>query len=517
MEEMKSLPEKPETPPPVPPFPVTVEQFPTGSRELRFAGVTAVLSVLLANALLMGGFHLGFALAAVGCIACAAIYLLRSGKKLTGYPGTLLVLSLIVAASFIRSDDGFVKFVMVCFLLVSVNLGLCLLAGQNLRGAEGVSSLLDAPRALFSLGIGKLENAIRGLSTALRQMETAGKKRGAVLLGLLVAIPVLAILIPLLMSADAAFEGLLSKLPAIAWGEVIGSVFLGLILACVLYTRGTALLHSEKPGYVPRQRKGISSLTLNTVLGAVSLVYAVYLISQLAYFVGGFAGILPEGYTMAEYARRGFFEMAWLCAINLTVMTLAVGLVEKKDGRAPLSTRLMCLFVGLVTLFFVAAASAKMFLYIGAYGLTRLRVMTEVIMVFLALTTVTVSIWLFLPKLPYMKVILILALVMGAATSWADVDAVVADYNVEAYRSGALQTVDMDYLSCLGYGAVPSIEKLLDSPDQAVSKQARRLLTEYANELSRQQDLRAWNISAAIAWEACKEYAQPEFATDWEP
>ncbi|MGN1000300.1 MAG: DUF4153 domain-containing protein [Faecousia sp.] len=517
MEEMKNVPPKPVTPPPVPPYPVKPEQFPTGSRELRFAGVTAVLSVFLANVLLMGGFRLGFALAAVGCILCATIYLLRSGKRLTGYTGTLLALSLVIAVSFLRSDDGFVKFVMVCFLLVSVNLGLCLLAGQNLRGAEGIASLLDAPRALFSLGFGKIEPAIRGLNTALRQMETAGKKRGAVLLGLLVAIPVLAIVIPLLMSADAAFEGLLSKLPAIEWGEIIGSVFLGLMLACVLYTRGTALLHSKKPDYVPKQRKGLSSLTLNTVLGAVGLVYVVYLISQLAYFVGGFAGILPEGYTMAQYARRGFFEMAWLCAINLAVMTLAVGLVEKKDGRAPLSTRLLCLFVGLVTLFFVATASAKMFLYIGAYGLTRLRVLTEVIMVFLALTTVTVSLWLFLPKMPYMKIILIIALVMGAATSWADVDAVVAAYNVEAYRSGALQTVDMDYLASLGCGAVPSIEKLLDSPDEAVAKQARRILTDCANSLSCRQDLRSWNISAALAWETCKEYAQPEVAVDWQP
>ena len=56
----------------------------------------------------------------------------------------------------------------------------------------------------------------------------------------------------------------------------------------------------------------MASVTLCVALGMISLVYVLYLVSQLAYFSGGFSGILPKGYTMAEYARRGFFEMAWL-------------------------------------------------------------------------------------------------------------------------------------------------------------------------------------------------------------
>ncbi len=73
---------------------------------------------------------------------------------------------------------------------------------------------------------------------------------------------------------------------------------------------------------------------MNILLGTVCLIYAVYLLSQLAYLGGGFAGILPDGYTLAEYARRGFFEMAWLSFINLGLMCLAMGLVEK-EGRCP--------------------------------------------------------------------------------------------------------------------------------------------------------------------------------------
>ena len=73
---------------------------------------------------------------------------------------------------------------------------------------------------------------------------------------------------------------------------------------------------------------------MNTALGAVCAVYLAYLFSQLAYFVGGFSGILPEGFTRAEYARRGFFEMTCLAGVNLALMTFGVGKV-RHSGRTP--------------------------------------------------------------------------------------------------------------------------------------------------------------------------------------
>jgi hypothetical protein len=236
---------------------------------------------------------------------------------------------------------------------------------------------------------------------------------------------------------------------------------------------------------------------VNTVLVMICLVYVVYLFSQLAYFAGGLAGILPKGYTMAEYARRGFFEMGWPCGINLGLVALTVGLVRKTE-KTPLSTRLLCLFIGLVTLFFVVTASAKMAMYIGSYGLTRLRVLTEVIMVFLGIATVLVCIWLFVPKMPYMKAVLLLALVMGAAVLWADVDTVVARYNVQAYQSGQLEHVDVGYLTTLSAGAVPYIAQLAE----AGNSQAQRFMAEYHScddGDALHYDWRSWNWAYWLA------------------
>jgi hypothetical protein len=478
--------------PPAPPFP-------TGKWELIFGVFAVIIGMILCNFTLFGGFNLGFAIAAVGCIACMVGYLCASGCRPDGYSAALLGLSVVISIGFARSDDGFVKFVMLCFLLLSVNLALCLMAGQNRRSPAGFTSLADPFRAALILGIGQMSPALRGLANLFREGGPAVKKSGAVLIGLAIALPVLCVMIPLLMAADAAFSGLLGLLPDFELGELIATLIFGAGTACVLYTQGTALRHKEKAE--PAQtgaKKTLNHLTVNTVLGAVCAVYAVYLFSQLAYFVGGFSGILPKEFTMAQYARRGFFEMGWLCAIDLSIIALAVGLVTKKEGRAPLMTRLLCLFIGLVTVFFVVTASAKMGMYIGAYGLTRLGVLTEVIMLFLGIATALVCLWLFVPKLPYMKAILLIALTMGAGTLWADVDTVVAAYNVRAYQSGALDSVDVHYLWTLGDGAVPYIAELTKAEDPAVAQRAVEILERYHKN---DGDFRAWNYAG---WQAEK-------------
>lgn len=475
---------------PTPPAP----RYPAGKRELTLAAALAVSSVFLWNAILYGGFSLGFALGSIAVILCSVWYLLGSGYRFDWYSGTLMGFSLLIAAGFGWSSS-YLKFFMVQILLCSVNLSLCLLTGQNRRDPGGAASVLDAFRACFSISFGSLSPALRGLSDTRKRADSAGKKWGAAVLGLVIAVPVVAVMGFLLTQADAAFEGLMALLPETDWSEPVWSAVCGLFAAGTAYARALGLRHKEKA--VPKERtfSGISPVTVNILLGAVAGLYGVYLLSQLAYLGGGFSGILPEGYTLAQYARRGFFEMAWLSAINLGLLCFSMGLVEKGE-QAPRLSQLLCLFLGLISLFLVAAASGKMLLYIRSYGLTRLRVLTELFMVWLAVTTVLVCLWLFRPRLPYMKGAVITSLLLSTLTFWVDVDAQVARYNVRAYQSGTLQTIDVSHLGNLGCGAVPYLAELAQDEDPEVAEAAQRYLKIPSEAI---QDLRDWNYSKAAA------------------
>ena len=473
--------------------------FPLGKREWIFGGLLCAVCLLMVNCLFFGGLNLGFAIAYSLCVLCSGGYLLHSGRKPTAYSITLLILSIVISASFARSGDAPVKFIMACFLFFATNLGLSLLAGKNQFLPGSVSSLGDAFISFFGLGVGEMGTVSRGLGEAFRRSGSVGQKSSAILLGLGIAAPVLLIIIPLLIQADAAFEGLLRYLPEFSVGEFIMTVLFGFSLAFVLFSRNTALQHKQSQPAPAIPRKGMSPLTVNTLLVAICFVYCVYLVSQLAYFTGGFAGTLPADYTLAEYARRGFFEMAWLCAINLGIIIFCLSLC-RTETVAPLLTRLLCLFLGIVTLFLVATASAKMIFYIQSYGLTRLRVLTQVVMVFFGIVTGLVCVWLFVPKLPYMKAVLIAALVIGAAVSWADVDTLVASYNVDRYLSGNTETVDVQYLNDLGNSAVPYIELLAKkAPDANTRDHAQIVLDNWW--VAAPEDFRSWNYVNHIAAE----------------
>ncbi len=270
----------------------------------------------------------------------------------------------------------------------------------------------------------------------------------------------------------------------------------------MLYTRGISLANSDRPPEAKRTSPGVNALTVNTVLCMVCLVYLVYLFSQLAYFSGGLAGILPEEFTMAEYARRGFFEMSWLSAMNLGLICFAIWLI--REEKLPRLTKITGAFLALITLFLIVTASAKMFLYISSYGLTWSRVTTEVFMLWLALTTILVAVRLFLPKFGYMKAVVLTAMVLGTLVFWVDVEVLVVNYNVNAYRSGKLETVDVSYLNTMGAAAVPRLLELAEDDDPEIAQQAREFL-DRENRYT-MDDFRGWNFTRARADRLLSEY-----------
>lgn len=83
---------------------------------------------------------------------------------------------------------------------------------------------------------------------------------------------------------------------------------------------------------------------------------------------------------------------------------------------------------------------------------------------------------LFVRRVPYMKVAVLTAGVLTVAMSFANVDRVVAAYNVDAYQTGKLDTIDMDTLSELSDAAVPYLLELTGDGNAEVQRQARRIL-----------------------------------------
>lgn len=103
------------------------------------------------------------------------------------------------------------------------------------------------------------------------------------------------------------------------------------------------------------------------VLGALLALYAVFCAVQFTFLFAG-AG-LPAGYTYAQYARQGFFQLLAVALINFAVF--GVVLTYARTRTRALTVMLVALLAA--TGVMLASAFVRLALYIVAYGLTWLR------------------------------------------------------------------------------------------------------------------------------------------------
>ena len=488
---------------------------PAGKGDMICAALMAIFSVLCVDFYLWGNAGIAAAGAAAALFLTGAVYLVRKRRAFTVYGLFCGLCYLAGAVSLAVTDEPFSK---VCTALAMIVFSaLAIMEVMSLRRWKDGSfrSISDVCYTVFCLTFGRIGVACYALFHKSNAEGKLGRRKsGSVLLGLVLALPVLVILIPLLTSSDAAFENLLKQLAFRNFGEAFMSLLLGISLFLMLFGRLFALRGGAERRTATPSGRGIEPTVPTVFLSAISVVYLLYLVSQLAYFFNAFSGLLPDGFSTAEYARRGFFEMTAVCAINLLLLFLSNLLCRKTDGKTPLALRLLSLFLCIVSLVLGSTVLSKLMLYIRSFGMTRLRIVTSVFTVFLCGVFIAVAFRLFLRKTPYMKIALVIGALLLLSMAFVNVDRVVAGYNVEAYRSGVLESIDMDTLQALNSDAsVPYLLELTNDENPEVAKRACAILSDYADKhylivdsevdgyriVADRGDWRAWNLTTARA------------------
>lgn len=452
-------------------------------RDMVFALLLVIFSILCADFYFWGGAGPAAGVATVCLLLTGAVYLWRSRKAVTAYGCFCCAVCLACALSLVFNDSF--KFLSVLTMILCA--ALAVLEFMQLRSHTDGSfrSIGDVCYVVFALTFGRLADG--GYALFHKEGENGSperRKTGSVFLGLVIAVPVLFIIVPLLVLSDAAFESMVNLLDFEHLSEFIGAAVLGLGLFLLLFGQLFSLPRCEREPAERSERRGVEPIVIVTFLSAVALVYVLYLFSQLAYFFSAFRGLLPESYSVAEYARRGFFEMSLLCAINLLIIFLSHLLCRKREEKAPLAVRLLCLFLCVFSLILAATSLSKIILYVDSFGMTRLRILTSIFTVLLIVIFLAVIFRLFCKKTPYMKITLIAASLLLLVTAYANVDRVIAAYNVGAYQIGKLSSIDMDTLEYLDSNAVvPYLWELTGDADQNVAQQAKVLLSARADSL----------------------------------
>ena len=434
----------------------------------------ALISIFGVSALFWDELRLGYTIVFdLGLIIISAFLMKKGHRPRTAF--TICgVLSIICSWSFAVTSAAAVKIVTLFITALSAVIWFTSISGKEYEKGD-FSLIVYASKTIYRAG-GDLPGVFKGLFS---KSESKSKTVSNILIGVACAIPAVLIIVPLLAQADVAFGTLVHGLFD-DYFTLLQKIVLGLGVSVFL----TAGVFSLKYNNEKEQHKELSvkanTASLSAFLCVLCSVYLVYLFSQLAYFFSAFSNILPKGYkfTYAEYARRGFFELCIISLINLLIIFTAVLLADKKDGKIPFAVKLPAAFTVLFTMVIIATAISKMVMYIDAYSLTVLRVLTSAFMVWMGVLFIFLFIRLFSKRSDILTVGLIFALIILAVLGIGNINSQIAGYNYNAYVSGKTDNkIDVEYIAELGDEGVPYLYKLTKDKNDGVALMAKRELS----------------------------------------
>lgn len=329
-----------------------------------------------------------------------------------------------------------------------------------------ISAMQQQPMELFDLtGLKKVLCTIIGnwgvfinVYQALRlnrQDDNKAKTVKKVLLGVLIAFPVLFIIISLLISADMVFGRLIQNVFKVIMIDFINIPFIVSFIIVWIYTIGYVyqskkISEDKKQVAFPCPKADI--VVSATFLVLVNLVFLMFSVVQVTYlFSGGFM-TLPKGMVYSQYAREGFFQLLLVTVINFSVIIVFMCVLKGVRNSKLLRYLLLmlCCFTGIL----IISSFYRMFLYIDIYGHTTLRLMVITFLVMeVFLICITVG-KLFVDKVPFIKWFAITGLVFYLVVNVTGSEYFATKLNVNLFLSGKLSSVDVSSIGADGYYVV---------------------------------------------------------------
>lgn len=439
--------------------PIQREPFALEKMDYIFSFVFLGLSIMLSFMGLFGGFGLGMSLAMILIISAVTAYFYKDIKVKT-FPIVCLVLSITVNLSFTLTSNQSVKFFSFIFSVI-----LALIWFKASIGKLSESGDVDIIGEIFSpVFMMAFPNLPVAVSSLFLKDGKRNKNIAPAILGVIISVPFLFVIIPLLMSSDEAFSGMVKML----FGNLFSGIFklaLAVLIAIFLISYCFSLKKRDLPEKNRINFEGISDVVLISFLSVISLCYLAYLFSQLAYFFSAFSGFLPDGYefTVAKYARRGFFEMTVIASINFAIIFGTLLLSKKNNGKSCIALRGLDTFVGVFTLLIIATALSKMGLYIKSFGMTQLRIGTTAFMIGLGIVFISLIIRLYNSKTRVLRTAIICFATILTILGTLNINRIIANYNYTAYKNEWLSNIDIAELYELGDEGIPYIIELAKS------------------------------------------------------
>lgn len=192
-----------------------------------------------------------------------------------------------------------------------------------------------------------------------------------IIFGTIIGVFISGLILALLTSADAYFDKFLSSIVTnINVDFNLWYVIKGIIYFVILFVIGINLFKNKEIALKESKMSCVNKTVVTTMLFIVNFVFVLFLISEISKLCGNFLKV-PKGYIYSSYAREGFFQLLFVTLINFGIILYLIYKTNlvKEDKKV----KYLVLSLIAFSIFLIFNSYYRMFLYIGRFGFTNLR------------------------------------------------------------------------------------------------------------------------------------------------
>ncbi len=417
----------------------------------RIDKIFALMSILLGyffiQATFLSGWYLGIGTSIMfltGHIA-GYIYIKKRNLEIDNLHKIISVVIILLSLSFTYYSNPMAVTVNFIFLVLA-NAYWIYTTGTKPEKRKGyVKELCDSFFIYPFTNFGAVFNCLFGKNKT--QKSGNGKW---ILLGLCIAVPIVAIVSTLLMGDElfkamfsAIFDEFFIKIVEHLWYAVVG-LPIALIIFSLWYTKHfNHNVNTDANGNQTVTKQVNYHIAppalMYSIVIPLCILYFLYLISQISYFISFIAdNLLPEGFTIVDYARSGFFELCVVAVINLIIIFLLIILTKQQQGETENGVRIITIIMSVFTIIMICTALYKMFTYINEYGYTAMRINTSAFMIFLLIVFGLIIAKQIHNKINLFPTVIALLMIFMCGYTLADTDGFIARENIRRYQLGEI-------------------------------------------------------------------------------
>lgn len=268
------------------------------------------------------------------------------------------------------------------------------------------------------------------------------------IIGIISSLPIVGVIIALLSGADETFKNVINSLI-----PDLNKLFLEYIIIFIIvfvsffYVFISVIIRNEMKFQKIdiKIRKKIKLIYFLPTIIMINILYLIFIIIQFSYLFGN----LPEGFTYAEYARKGFFELLIVSLINLLILVVFRIFINMDTKKQKNIYKILSTCICSFTLVLLLSSAVKMLLYVRTYDLTlmRLNVLVFIFYLFLFFIIFIGKIW--IEKLYFNKLIILYSICFYTVYNVVDAYSIVVNVNYKVYQKTG--KIDNDYIEKLAH------------------------------------------------------------------